>query len=40
MEAYPRPFLAIRPIRPNRSMIERGSMGKNSFFMPEAVFAG
>jgi len=40
MEAYARPFLAIRPIRPNRSMIERGSMGKNSFFMPEAVFAG
>jgi arylsulfatase len=35
---YARPFLSIRPIRPHRSMIERGSMAKNTFHLPETVF--
>ena len=38
MDAYARPFLATRPVRPDRSIIERGSMGKNSFFLPAQVF--
>jgi len=37
---YARPFLRIRPIRPNRSVIERGAMAKNDFFLPGEVFAG
>jgi choline-sulfatase len=38
MARYARPFLAIRPIRPARSLIERGSMAKNSFYLPDEVF--
>lgn len=35
---YARPFLGIRPIRPARNLIERGSMAKNSFFLPDQKF--
>lgn len=40
MDRYARPFLSIRPLRPHRTMIERGSMAKNSFHLPDAVFPG
>lgn len=36
---YVRPFFSTRPIRPVRSVIERGSMAKNAFFLPEQKFA-
>lgn len=39
MARYARPFLKIRPVRPNRSIIERGRMAKNDFFLPGQVFA-
>jgi choline-sulfatase len=39
LAAYARPFLRIRPIRPNRSVIEQGSMSRKSFFLPDQVFA-
>lgn len=39
MAAYARPFLRIRPIRPNRSVIERGSMSQKGFFLPDQIFA-
>lgn len=38
MAQYARPFLAIRPLRPHRGLIERGSMAKK-FYLPEEVFA-
>lgn len=38
MARYVRPFLAVRPLRPTRSIIERGSMAKNTFFLPDDVF--
>lgn len=36
---YVRPFFHTRPVRPVRSMVERGSLAKNSFFLPEQKFA-
>lgn len=36
---YSRPFLAIRPVRPHRTMIERKALAKNTFFLPDAVFS-
>ena len=39
MARHVRPFLAIRPLRASRSIIERGSMGKNSFYLPDRIFA-
>ena len=38
LSKYARPFLSIRPIRPHRSMIERGSLAKNTFHLPGTVF--
>jgi choline-sulfatase len=38
MAAYARPFLSIRPVRPNRGIIERGRMAKNDFFLPDQAF--
>jgi len=38
LDRYARPFLAIRPIRPARTLIERGSMAKNAFYLPGDIF--
>lgn len=38
LDRYARPFLSIRPLRGSRTIIERGSMAKNTFFLPEALF--
>lgn len=34
METHVRPFLAIRPLRPHRSIVERGSLKKDKFYLP------
>jgi len=38
VERYVRPFFHVRPIRPARTLIERGSMAKNAFFLPDQKF--
>jgi len=38
MDAYARPFLSVRPVRPTRGTIERGRISVNDFYLPGTVF--